>query len=198
MAPLILASSSPRRRDLLTSVGITIEVIPVAVDEAPNAGEEPTEYARRVAADKADAVASAQQGRWVLAADTVVAIGGDILGKPADAEDAARMLERLSGRAHRVITAFCVRGPGGFRRDRDVTTEVVFRALSATEIADYVAAGEWDGKAGAYAVQGMAGAMVTEIRGSITNVIGLPLAEVVGELALAGAARLSYRDGRPA
>jgi septum formation protein len=192
---LILASASPRRRELLARVGIAVEVIPATIDETPRSGEEPQPYARRVAAAKADRVAAGVPDRWVLAADTVVAMDGAILGKAGSAGEAAAMLGALSGRAHRVITAFCLRGPGGVRIDRDVETEVSFRMLGAGEIAAYVAAGEWRDKAGAYAVQGMAAAMVREVRGSITNVIGLPLAEVVEVLGETGAAGIDYGGG---
>jgi septum formation protein len=194
---IILASASPRRRELLAGVGIDFEVVPADVDETPRAGESAPLYARRVAGDKADAVAARAPGRWVLAADTVVEVDGAILGKAADGGEAAEMLRRLSGSVHRVITAFCVCGPGGARVQREVTTEVVFRTLPAREIDDYVAAGEWQGKAGAYAVQGRAGAMVREVRGSITNVVGLPLAEVLETLESVGAARVDYRRGSP-
>lgn len=195
MPPLILASGSPRRRELLERVGIAIEVRPPDIDESVHPGEHAAAYARRVASEKAAAVAQAAPGRWVLAADTVVEVGGAILGKAADGAEAAAMLEQLSGQVHRVITAFCLRGPAGAVRERAVTTEVEFRALGRDEIDQYVAAGEWVGKAGAYAVQGMAAAMVSRVAGSITNVIGLPLAEVVDELAAAGAARVDYRAG---
>lgn len=197
MAPLLLASASPRRRELLTRVGVVIEVAPADVDETVRPGEDAVAYAARLAADKADAAAARFADRWVLAADTVVEIGGAILGKAADESEARDMLARLSGSTHRVTTAFCLDGPGQ-RTERSVTTDVTFRSLSADEIDDYVRAGEWRGKAGAYAVQGMAAAMVSEVRGSITNVIGLPLAEVVDALVASGAARVSYGDGVPA
>lgn len=194
---LILASASPRRRELLARVGIPIEVRPAAVDESLHPGEEALAYARRVAAAKADALAAACPDRWVLGADTVVEIDGAILGKAPDVEAARAMLRRLVGRAHRVATAFALRGPGA-ALDRVVTTEVTMRPAGDGEIDDYVRAGEWQGKAGAYAVQGMAAALVTEVRGSITNVIGLPLAEVVEALAQAGVAAPRYTEGTAA
>lgn len=195
MPPLVLASASPRRRELLERVGIAIEVRPADIDESVRRGEQASVYARRVAREKAAAVAATAPGRWVLAADTVVEVDGAILGKAADAAEAAAMLEQLSGQVHRVITAFCLRGPGGAASERAVTTEVEFRSVARDEIEQYVAAGEWVGKAGAYAVQGMAAAMVSRVAGSITNVIGLPLAEVIAALAAAGAARVNYRAG---
>ncbi len=196
--PLILASGSPRRRELLSRVGLTIDVVPADVDETPHPGEAALAYAQRLAADKADAVARDRAERWVLAADTIVEIDGDILGKAADAAEARAMVSRLAGRAHRVTTAFAVRGPGGAHADRVVTTSVSVRALDTAEIDDYVASGEWRGKAGAYAVQGIAAALVTGVTGSITNVIGLPLAEVLVELRALGAPAPRYADGEPA
>jgi septum formation protein len=192
---LILASASPRRRELLQRIGFEISVQPADVDESTLPGETATSYAARVSALKADALAA---DAWVLAADTVVEIDGAILGKAADERDARAMLERLLGRDHRVTTAFSIRGPGGVSVDRLVTTEVTMRTASAQELDGYVAAGEWRGKAGAYAVQGMAAAFVTGVQGSITNVIGLPLSEVVEALAAAGAATPDYRRGAPA
>src|SRR5688572_7186478 len=118
MPPLILASGSPRRRELLERVGIAIEVRPPDIDESVHPGEHAAAYARRVASEKAAAVAQAAPGRWVLAADTVVEVGGAILGKAADGAEAAAMLEQLSGQVHRVITAFCLRGPAGAVRER--------------------------------------------------------------------------------
>lgn len=196
-ASLLLASASPRRRELLVRVGVEIEVQPADVDETPAAGEEPLVYARRVARAKADVVAARAPDRWVLAADTVVEIDGDILGKAADPAEALAMLERLSARTHRVLTAFVLRGPGGRVLARDVATEVVFRAVSSDELAAYVRAGEWRGKAGAYAAQGMAAAFVAAVRGSFTNVVGLPLVEVLEELVRAGAASPHYGAGVP-
>ena len=199
---LVLASSSPRRKELLERVGISFEIRPADIDETPREGEAPLAYVTRLAASKADAVARLCGPAWVLGADTIVEIDGEILGKAESPAEAAAMLERLIGRAHRVSTAFALRGPTGgddrrARADRVVTTTVVMRRASAAEIADYVAAGEWRGKAGAYAVQGMAAALVSEVRGSITNVIGLPLAEVVAELERLGAVRPSYVGGVP-
>lgn len=176
---------------------MAVEVFPADLDETPRSGEEPLAYARRVAREKVAAVAARSPGRWVLAADTVVEIDGAILGKPADAAEAHGMLERLAGRTHRVITAFALSGPGGEVIAREVATEVSFRVAHAEEIASYVRAGEWRGKAGAYAAQGMASAFVAGVSGSFTNVVGLPLVEVLEELARVGAATPDYERGVP-
>ena len=203
---LVLASSSPRRKELLERVGIALEIWPADIDESPYPDETPITHVARLAASKADSVVRAREAAghpgtsWVLGADTIVEIDGAILGKAGDEAEAGAMLERLVGRVHRVSTAFALRrssGSGG-GAERVVTTEVVMRPAGAAEIAGYVAAGEWRGKAGAYAVQGMAAALVSEIRGSITNVIGLPLAEVLEELARLGGDRPRYTEGVPA
>ncbi len=194
---LVLASASPRRTELLSRVGIAHEVSPSRADETPRAGEPPRECASRLAAAKAAAVAAARPGALVLAADTVVEHGGEALGKPGDEREAAAMLERLSGEVHAVTTAVALVGPGASESVR-VTTEVEMRPLSRAEIEDYVSSGEWRGKAGAYAIQGIAAAFVLEVRGSVTNVIGLPLAEVIELLARAGGPGPRYREGVPA
>jgi septum formation protein len=207
METLVLASASPRRRELLARVGIPLEVWPAEIDESALPGEDALAYVCRVAAAKVEAVALALPARWILAADTVVVVDGAILGKAADEEEARSMLRRLVGRVHLVTTAFSLRGPGAGGApaaggngascaiDRTVTTEVWMRAAAAPEIEDYVRAGEWRGKAGAYAIQGMAAALVTDIRGSVTNVVGLPLAEVLAELVQAGVAAPRYQHG---
>jgi septum formation protein len=192
---LVLASASPRRRELLERIGVPIEVRPADIDESVHAGEAPLDYVRRVAAAKAAALATG--GRWVLAADTIVEIDGAVLGKAADDAEATAMLRQLRGRTHRVTTAVALAGPGG-RWERLVTTEVAMVDAGDDVVADYVASGEWRGKAGAYAVQGIAAALVREVRGSITNVIGLPLAEVVELLREAGAPAPRFREGQPA
>ena len=175
--PLILASASPRRAELLTSAGFTFEVAPAEVDETPRPGEGPASYALRVAGDKGRAGAAAHPGRTVLAADTVVAIDGLIVGKPADAADAARMLGLLSGRVHEVHTAVVLRR-GSLERTDLVTTRVRFQALSDAEVAWYVASGEPAGKAGGYAIQGLGARFIEWIEGSWSNVVGLPIAAV--------------------
>ena len=193
---LILASASPRRRELLERVGVAITVRPTHADEALHPCEAPLAYVRRVAAAKADA-AIRRVDQWVLAADTIVVVDDEVLGKAADEAEAAAMLRRLAGRTHQVTTAVALRGPGGAHA-LEVTTDVDVVALGEAGIADYVAAGEWRGKAGAYAVQGIAGALVRAVRGSVTNVIGLPLAEVVDLLRATGAAEVGLARGRPA
>ncbi len=180
---LTLASQSPRRRELLGALGIALEVRPVYADETPHAGERPVDYARRVAREKARAVA----GELVLAADTTVAVDGEILGKPRDDADAARMLRRLSGRAHEVISAVCLRRPAvRLEFDAVTTTRVEVAPLDEATIAWYVATGEPRDKAGAYAVQGLFGAFVRAVEGSITGIIGLPLDETLALLRRAG------------
>ncbi|HEY6475328.1 MAG TPA: Maf family protein [Polyangia bacterium] len=181
---LILASASPRRRELLERLGLTLEIVPAAVDETPQPGEKALAYARRVAAAKCDAVAdgaATERGLAVLGADTTVVIEEAILGKPADDAEARAMLLRLAGRRHEVITAYTIRF-GERRLERAVTTLVAMRALQPAEVDAYVACGEGRDKAGAYAVQGIAAAFITELRGSLTNVIGLPLTEVLADL----------------
>ena len=183
-APLVLASASARRRDLLRQIGIEPDVIaPAEVDETPRRRELPAHYARRIAEAKADAVAPGHPGAFVLAADTVVAVGRRILPKPADEAEARRCLELLSGRRHRVLGAVSLRAPDGRQARRLVVTAVRFKRLGPDEIAAYLATGEWRDKAGGYAIQGRAAALVPAINGSYPNVVGLPLAETAGLLA---------------
>jgi septum formation protein len=168
---------------LLASVGLALAVEPVDIDESVRENEPPYDYAARVAAEKCDA-AITRLGRptlAVLAADTVVVLGNQILGKAADGEEAAGMLGRLAGRRHEVLTAYRIRFDER-TVERVVSTQVTFRSLDPKEVAAYVASGEWRGKAGAYAIQGIAGAFVTDVRGSVTNVVGLPMAEVLADL----------------
>jgi len=193
---LFPASAWPRRLGLLARVGVEVVGRPSDIDERQHPGEAPATYVRRVAAAKADACVRAD-GEWVLSADTIVELDGDVLGKAVDAAEASGMLRRLSGRAHRVTTAVCLVGPAR-RRELAVTTEVEFVVVDEATIADYVASGEWAGKAGAYAVQGIGAALVRAVRGSITNVVGLPLAEVVELLQTTGAAAVALHHGRPA
>jgi len=168
------------------------------VDESALPGEDAVAQACRLAAAKAGAVQAVHPDRWVLGADTIVEIDGRCLGKPRDADDARAMIASLLGHTHRVVTAFALRGPEAYARDRVVSTEVDMRTASTEEIEGYLRAGEWRGKAGAYAVQGMAAALVTGVRGSITNVIGLPLTEVIEELTRAGLEGPRYQRGAPA
>ncbi|MSO65288.1 MAG: septum formation protein Maf [Alphaproteobacteria bacterium] len=175
---LVLASASPRRRDLLAQVGIVAAaIVPADVDESPLKRERPEDYACRLAGAKAARVAAAHPAGFVLAADTVVARGRRILPKAADEATARRCLALLSGVWHRVYTAVAIHAPGGVQRHRLVATRVAFKRLSAGEIDDYVASGEWRDKAGGYAIQGLAGAYVRALRGSYSAVVGLPLYE---------------------
>ena len=178
---LTLASQSPRRRELLSALGIRLRVVPAGADETPRPGEPAREYVLRVARDKARAV----DGETVLAADTEVVLDGEVLGKPCDDADARRMLRALSGRSHEVLTGVCARRSG---REETVVvrSEVTFAALAERQVSWYVATGEPSDKAGAYAVQGAGGAFVTEVRGSVSNVVGLPLAETLALLARVG------------
>ncbi|HEY7724660.1 MAG TPA: Maf family protein [Anaeromyxobacteraceae bacterium] len=174
---LTLASQSPRRRELLRLLGIDPEVRPARADEALRPGETAEDYVRRVAAAKADSV----EGEVVLGADTAVVLGGAVLGKPAGAEEARGMLRALSGRAHRVLTAVCLRR-GARRAEVLVSSEVLFAVLDEALIDWYLAGGEPLDKAGAYALQGQGGALVREVRGSVSSVVGLPLHETAALL----------------
>jgi septum formation protein len=176
---LVLASASPRRRELLARLGLDPLIRPADIDETPRPGEDPHDLVVRLASAKAaTSLARGDAEEVVLAADTEVVLDGQVLGKPRDRDDAARMLRRLAGRSHEVVTGVAVRR-GGTARATRVTTEVRFRPVSDAEIAWYVATGEPDGKAGAYGLQGAGAALVERIHGSDTNVIGLPLAETI-------------------
>ncbi len=180
---LVLASASPRRRDLLRQIGIEPAAIdPAEIDETPLAGELPRDHAERLAQAKAEAVAVRHAGAFVLAADTVVALGRRILPKAEDEATARRCLELLSGRRHRVLGAVAVHAPGGRVARRLVTTVVKVKPLTGSEIKVYLASGEWHGKAGGYAIQGRAAAFIPAINGSYSNVVGLPLAETAALL----------------
>jgi len=177
---LILASNSPRRRELLKNAGFEFDVQPSGIEETRLPTESPEDFALRLARDKALDVASrSAAGSMVLGADTVVAINGEILEKPVDAADAARMLRTLSGRTHRVITGIClVRAPGSILAWTHETTSVTFRDLSEEEIEDYVRSSEPFDKAGGYAIQGLASKFVPRIEGCYFNVVGLPVPRV--------------------
>ena len=182
---LILASASPRRRELLTRLGIApAAIVPADIDETPHKGELPRDYARRMAQEKAEAAAS--NDGFVLAGDTVVAVGRRILPKAEDEATARRCLELISGRRHRVLSAIAVRAPDGTMRERLSETIVIFKRLSTQEIDAYIASGEWDGKAGGYAIQGIAEGLITRIQGSHSGVVGLPLYETRALLKAAG------------
>ncbi|AJE04076.1 Maf family nucleotide pyrophosphatase [Geobacter pickeringii] len=185
---IVLASASPRRLELLASAGVEFDVFASDIPEEAMAGESPEDFSLRLARDKAVAAAARTEGRWFIGADTIVVCDGEIMGKPADEADAVRMLRKLSGVAHAVITAYAI-----YDKARDgllckaVATKVFFKPLRDEEIAAYVATGCPMDKAGAYAIQGGAAHMVARIDGSYTNVVGLPLCEVVEDLRKLGA-----------
>lgn len=170
--PIVLASGSPRRQELLRNAGIDFVVRPSDIPEIPAAGEDPRAFGERMAREKARAAWAS--GSVILAADTVVAVGTEILGKPEDAADAARMLRRLSSRTHEVITAVCLLGEN-FEDVSSESTSVHFNAMGEAEIAEYVASGEPMDKAGAYAIQGRASRWISKIEGDYYNVVGLPV-----------------------
>lgn len=182
---LILASASPRRRELLAAAGLAFRVDAADVDETPWPAETPDAYAERLARAKAAAVAARWPHAPVLGADTVVIVDGEILGKPTDVEDAARMLRRISGRSHTVLTAVAISWRGVMRSAME-STEVWVNALTGDEIAAYVASGEPMDKAGAYAIQGLASRFIPRIAGSYTNVVGLPVTTVLRLLSTYG------------
>ena len=194
---VVLASQSPRRRELLASVGVSVEVRPSDTDESVRPGESPDGYVRRLAREKAEAVPCGT-GEIVVGADTAVVLGSEILGKPRDPEDARRMLRALSGRTHVVATGVHARrvpaGGGSGGETIAVSTAVRFVGLSEERIAWYVSTGEPLDKAGAYALQGTGGSFVRGIAGSVSNVVGLPLAET---LALLGRLGLPLPWGAP-
>ncbi|MBL8688237.1 MAG: septum formation protein Maf [Rhodospirillaceae bacterium] len=182
-ARLVLASASPRRRELLAQIGWQPDAVDAAdLDETPLKRELPADLAFRLADAKLDAIAPKHPDAFVLAADTVVALGRRMLPKAETEADALECLTSLSGRRHRVIGGIAVRAPDGTKRRRLITTVVAFKRLTDAEIAAYVAAGDWRGKAGGYAIQGGAAAYITQIRGSYSNVVGLGLAETYAML----------------
>lgn len=184
---LVLASASPRRLDLLARIGITPDaVIPAEIDEAPAKGELPARYAERMAAEKAAAVHTRAADALILAADTVVAAGRRILPKTETEPEARAALGLLSGRRHRVHSAVKLLAPGGLEWLRLSTTTVAFKRLTSEELDAYIASGEWRGKAGGYAIQGRAEALMRSISGSYSGVVGLPLLETRALLRAAG------------
>ena len=187
---LILASGSPRRLDLLKQIGLEPDrLMPMDLDETPGRAEHPRSLARRLSGEKALAAGNLVKNdlEWrtafILAADTVVAVGRRILGKAEFADDARASLHLLSGRSHWVYTGVCVITPAGQLRQKVVETKVRFKRLSRKEIDTYVASNQWQGKAGAYGIQGVAGVFVQKMSGSYTNVVGLPLFETAQMLA---------------
>ena len=184
---LVLASASPRRLDLLARIGVVPDsVIPAEIDETPHKAELPHLFASRMAAEKAAAIASSERGSLILAADTVVAVGRRILGKAKDEIEARLMLSLLSGRRHRVLSALTLVDAAGAARHRLSTSIVAFKRLSEDELDAYIASGEWEGKAGSYAIQGRAEALIRWMSGSHSGVVGLPLHETRTLLRSAG------------
>lgn len=186
---LVLASGSPRRIELLQQAGIEPDrIFPADIDETPQRAEHPRSLAKRLSRQKAEKAHSAiskesdWDGGYILAADTVVAVGRRILPKAELADEASNCLQLLSGRSHRVYSGVCLITPGGKVRQKLVETRVRFKRLSREELESYIASGQWRGKAGGYAVQGLAGAFVVKMVGSYTNVVGLPLYETVSLL----------------
>jgi septum formation protein len=185
---LVLASASPRRSELLRNAGIPFEVQAADVPEVPMKGEKPLEFAMRVARAKADAIAQLRPEAFILAADTIVVVDNKILNKPEDSADATRMLRLLSDRAHDVTTAVCLIFPQAAERiTTQETTRVHFSLLTDDDIATYIATGEPMDKAGAYAIQGIAGRWIDRIEGDYFNVVGLPVAKVYRILRQCGA-----------
>ena len=188
----ILASQSPRRRELLASIGLDFEVVPSNIPEVRGDDESPEEYVARLSREKAAAVASEHRSRWIIAADTTVLLGDQMLEKPLDDEDAKRMLAAIAGRTHIVYTGVTLQNlEGAWHETRVATSEVRMLPLAAEDIAWYVATGEPRDKAGAYAVQGIGAMFIDSIHGSYTNVVGLPLATLFQMLRKAGLDPLS-------
>lgn len=183
---LLLASASPRRRELLRQIGLAFGLAPVDLDETPHPGELPADYVRRMAREKASLARTRAGKSLVLAADTSVILDEEILGKPASDDEAAATLQRLSGRSHEVLTAVALARPGGTLAQCLVRTEVHFCALDEGLIRAYLSTGEHRDKAGSYAIQGRGGLFVQHINGSYSAVVGLPLQETAGLLANAG------------
>lgn len=183
----ILASNSPRRLDLLAQIAITPDqIIPANIDETPRNNEVPKAYAERMACEKAAAISAKNPNAWILAADTVVAAGRRIIPKAETEDQAKRALHLLSGRRHRVITGIALVKPDGSMLHKTVCSVVRFKVLAKTEIDHYIQSGEWRGKAGGYAIQGLAATFVQSLSGSYSNIVGLPLFEVAGWLASVG------------
>ena len=198
-ARFILASASPRRLELLRQVGIVPDrVDPADMDETPEKAERPAHLAQRLARSKTVMVAERHKGAWVLGADTVVACGHRSLPKPADADEARACLRLLSGRRHRVLGGVALVDLAGNLHHRCVNTIVAFKRLDRDEIDDYVRSGEWQGKAGGYAIQGLAARFVREVNGSYSNVVGLPLFETCNMLRGLGCEHLRQPESESA
>jgi len=190
-SPLVLASNSPRRSALIKQIGLPFEVVGTTVDEEFHPHESPQDHAVRLAGEKSEHISLCRPHQWIIGADTIVLAEGKALGKPRDPADARRMLQIISGRQHRVITAFCIRNTSrGICASTMVETDVVIKDLSPREIAAYISTGEPMDKASAYGAQGIGSFMIREIRGSYTNVVGLPTCELVEELLGLGVIRI--------
>ena len=194
-ATIVLASASPQRRQLLESVALPLQVAAPRIDETLGAGEPPAAAVVRLARHKAGAVAGrVGRRRWVVAADTAILIGRELVGKPRDRDAARGILGRLSGSAHEVLTGVALRTPAGVLETALARTEVTFAALTARELEWYLDTGEWRDAAGGYRIQGRAGMLVTDLRGSYSNVVGLPLQTIYRMLARHGYPFRSHRS----
>lgn len=182
MSALVLASASPRRREILSTLGVAFVVDPSGAGEDPLPGEAPEALARRLARDKASEVSARRAGAFVLGADTVVVVEGEVLGKPTDDEEGRAMVARLAGRWHEVVTGVALVRDGALLEDLAVCTRVRFVAMDAARVERYVATGEGRDKAGGYGVQGIAAGLCDRVEGSYSNVVGLPAAETVALL----------------
>ena len=188
--PLVLASVSPRRKELLTQIGIPFESVDSGIEETAHARLSPVELACRIAVRKAESVQHLYPQRWILGADTIVVLKNKVFGKPRDTRECREMLFSLSGRNHRVITGFCLMDPGGVSVHVEaVTTMVKVKKMSEAEIEAYIKTGEPFGKAGGYAIQAIGSFMIEHIKGSYTNVVGLPVYGVINAMITCGALR---------
>jgi len=180
---LILASNSPRRKALLSDLGLQLKIVSTDIPESPEPNESPISFSRRMARRKTEVISAAFSQQWVLGADTVVVLGKRLFGKPRDSRETKRFLRALSGKTHQVITSFCLRNRAtNHLIIRSVKTQVAFKPLSTEEIDWYIKTGEPLDKAGAYAIQGKGAFCVKKIRGSYTNVVGLPVTEILEAL----------------
>lgn len=188
-APLVLASASPRRRELLSGAGLRFEIAPADIDETPHGDERPEVLVARLAAGKARAVSRRYPDRFVLGADTIVVMGDEVLGKPRDTVHAVELLEKLAGRTHSVLTGVAIVAPGATLHQVQVESRVTFHPVARADLERYVAVGESMDKAGGYALQGAGRRLVARFEGSESNIIGLPVEETLDLLRAAGAPR---------
>ena len=196
-ATIVLASASPQRRRLLESVALPVQVVPPRIDETLGAGEPPAEAVVRLARHKAGAVAGrVGRRRWIVAADTAILLGRELVGKPRDRDAARGILERLSGTAHEVLTGVALSPPDGVLETALARTQVTFATLTERELEWYLDTAEWREAAGGYRIQGRAGMLVTDLRGSYSNVVGLPLETIYRMLARHGYPFRSHHDAK--